>query len=78
MLLKRTYFEMCNETKNDVSKYMTKNKLITYQFVDLDYENINFGIKHNSITPTFWVNGDMWFANDFKIENFKIEHKIIK
>lgn len=52
---------------------MGMNKYINYQIIDLDNEAIQFGNKHNSIIPALWVDGNMWFAGDFKIEKFEIK-----
>jgi glutaredoxin len=69
-LLMRASCKMCSDIKDYISDYMSRNRYVNYQIVDLDDNTINFDRRYSSITPALWVNDKMWFAGNFEIERF--------
>lgn len=75
ILLIRTSCTMCNRVENSISKQLKLNNYINFQIIDIDKESIQFGNRHNSITPSLWVDGNMWYAGSFEIESFESKLK---
>lgn len=73
--LMRRSCKMCRDIIDNISNYMNENDLINFNIIDLDNKNIDFARKHSSITPALWVEGKMWYAGGFEIENFDLKLK---
>lgn len=67
--------QACKEVLKILTIYMKENDHINFTIIDLDDDD-NFKRKHSSITPSIWVNNNMWYAGGIDINKF--DKKITK
>lgn len=74
LFLMRESCQACKEVLKILTIYMKENDHINFTIIDLDDDN--FKRKHSSITPSIWVNNNMWYAGGIDINKF--DKKITK
>lgn len=74
LFLMRESCQACKEVLKILTIYMKENDHINFTIIDLDDDN--FKRKHASITPSIWVNNNMWYAGGIDINKF--DKKITK
>lgn len=75
LFLMRESCQACKEVLKILTIYMKENDHINFTIIDLDDDD-NFKRKHSSITPSIWVNNNMWYAGRIDINKF--DKKITK